>query len=352
VTSADLRGTLPGSNVLVQPASGSEVRVTRAGDNVLVEVPAGMSADDARAAVTRLLGSESQAIQTATQGAFPGNVAVTRTTDDDVSYHRNADGTYRVDVPYGMAPDAVAARLATLRQEASAALAGTTDTGALSNQQNVVVGAPFDDVAAGQAMLSALTRGDRTALAALGVAELPETFTSGGQTLTVQQIEWGLGQLPDGRVVIIRGEPGRVNWGGFPDLVSLAHSHPTGNAGTGGLRPLDVSRGGTVDQVLTAGNNAAALLPSPGDLRYVDARGIQNHVLHTPYRYDPQTGTLQAAGFEGDLPSVSITIVETYRTPDGALRARIQIQGGGQTIWSGDIMATGLGCCMPLPGGL
>ncbi len=75
----------------------------------------------------------------------------------------------------------------------------------------------------GEAALAALARGDRGALASAGLGQLPGTFDP-------RSVRWGLAELPDGDVILLRGGPDAVDWNQLP----------------AGMRRVSETDGGTV----------------------------------------------------------------------------------------------------------
>jgi hypothetical protein len=75
-------------------------------------------------------------------------------------------------------------------------------------QLHVPVGSSMSR-ADGEAALAALARGDRGALASAGLGRLPETFDP-------RSVRWGLAELPDGDVIVLRGGPDSVDWSQLP----------------------------------------------------------------------------------------------------------------------------------------
>lgn len=129
----------------------------------------------------------------------------------------------------------------------------------------------------GHAIMRMLAAGDSTILAKFN-------FKHEGGT---DNVEWGLGRMPDGSLVIVRGEAGSVDFKKIPGMVALAHSHPAVLYGES--RGLDVAAkagGIAIDDLLTDKTNTHDLLrflPSLGDLGFFADNNISNHVLFTPY---------------------------------------------------------------------
>ncbi len=146
---------------------------------------------------------------------------------------------------------------------------------ALREQHSIV--AYVRSVADGERLLRRLAAGDEAAVAELGI-DLKGAKSS--------DLEWALGKQWDGKVVVVAGARQHVDWGKLPHIEPVAHSHPAtpenrlvGKEGTGLV---------SLDEVLTDRSLRADrlhLLPSPGDLAFLSARGIQDHRVVTPFRY-------------------------------------------------------------------
>ena len=336
-TTADVHGLFGSSSIdQIRPGSGPTARYVKDGWHMVVEAPPGRSPAQVRQDVASQLAAEHLAIHQAASSELGVNLAIVR-GGGAVSYQRRPDGSVQVRVPYGMDLSQVGPQLQRQMAEAAIHLKGTTDHSVIQNGQNVVVGHPIADVAQGHRLLSRLAQGDLSALAEVGVHGMPDAFHSDSGQRSAGQIEWGLGRLPNGEVILIRGEAGQVDWGRYPDVVALAHSHPSHDESMS-AKVLDLSGGGTVDQVLNHFDNSINLLPSSADLRFVHARGIEGHVVHSPYRYNPATGQLEA-GFDRRLPPVDVHIVSTTEGSGGSLSAHVEIRSGPVLLWSGTVDA-------------
>src|SRR5262249_23460233 len=81
----------------------------------------------------------------------------------------------------------------------------------LGKRSNVAVGSPVASEADGRDILRRLAAGDRTALRAVGLENLPDSFDP-------RHVEWGLGRTVDRKIIVIRGEGegprefGAINW--------------------------------------------------------------------------------------------------------------------------------------------
>jgi len=194
------------------------------------------------------------------------------------------------------------------------------------------VGKVLKTRAEGEAILQLLAQGDRNALAALDIVDIPKK-------LKVTEREWALVQTRDGFLVYI-GDAARVD---LPANVrSVAHSHPTHKQGK--RLELDVpdGKGGVAFTDIVKDPHKAAdtgLLPSAMDLHVV-SDGTE-HTLHTQFVMD-WDGTITNA-VEGDTrPRVQVRISKSrvIRYNEGRkgywYQAQLDVSAGGQAIWSGD----------------
>ncbi|HNC99336.1 MAG TPA: hypothetical protein PKW90_24595, partial [Myxococcota bacterium] len=262
-TTGDLHGAMgPDTTIdVVRPGSGTEARYLKEGFNLVVEVPPGRSPDQVRQDLQRQLASEEQAALSTASTELGNGVSIIRTSGGEPSYQRRPDGSIDVRLPYGYDLSNLGSALKKRKENAALHLAGTSDHSTIQTSSNVVVGSPITDVDKGHSILRRLTQGDLSALEEVGVHGLGDGFDTDVGRRSAHEIEWGLGQLPDGSVGIIRGEHGAVDWGRYPDVVALAHSHPTlGPDGTS--KALDLKGGDTVEQILDDIGNNVALLPS------------------------------------------------------------------------------------------
>jgi hypothetical protein len=152
---------------------------------------------------------------------------------------------------------------------------GTTGGTVLTPSKKLqIVGEPAT-LADGHDLMRRLAAGDASALAQFGMSA----------SVATDEMEWGLGQMPDGRVLLVSGEAGAVDFDQVPGLHALAHSHP--RVLHGEQRDLASAKNGGVDaaQLIEKGPFAdkVAFLPSYGDLAYFAENGIGEHVVYTPY---------------------------------------------------------------------
>jgi hypothetical protein len=138
----------------------------------------------------------------------------------------------------------------------------------------------------GAEVMKELTAGNADALRMVGV-EPPPGFDPRAN-------EWGLAQLKDGRVVLVRGGAGEVDWSQLPpDLTPLAHTHPfrdpvTGaerlltGVDTGSGKPYSIDAKALFTKDGALHQDQVFFLPSTSDLAHVTANGIP-HTVYTPY---------------------------------------------------------------------
>jgi hypothetical protein len=168
----------------------------------------------------------------------------------------------------------------TVRVEA--ALPGRITSAADWKLENRIVGTePFADVARGQEILRAIARGDVGVITReLGIP-LPKGFN------TADGLEFGLGQLPDGRYVIVRGEIAAVDWSKLPGVKAVGHTHPSvkGNdldeESVGGPRRVSLDRLQNVADVPL--RQRGPVYPSPVDVQYMSHHRIRDHRVFTPF---------------------------------------------------------------------
>jgi hypothetical protein len=160
-------------------------------------------------------------------------------------------------------------------QQTQTVAAGQTGMTVLTPSKTLqVVGEPAS-LAEGHDLMRRLAAGDPSALAQFGMAA----------SVATDEMEWGLGQMPDGRVLLVSGEAGAVDFDQVPGLKALAHTHP--RVLDGEQRDLTSAKSGGVDaaHLIEKGPFAdkVAFLPSYGDLAYFAENGITEHVVYTPY---------------------------------------------------------------------
>lgn len=207
----------------------------------------------------------------------------------------------------------------------------THDVAQVVNERNVIVGKPLATEAEARSVLRSVMQGHPGALRPVGVGDVPEGFRP-------TSVEWGLGQLPDGRFVVIRGEAGAVDWSRFPGVRAVGHTHPSTNILHGGQGPASEM---PFREALVSDVNRTALLPSGQDLAYVAREGLASHTVFTPFEFRGDGRIANAVPGSG-LPRVEIEIrgarleghfgeLPTYRAE---LVAR---SANGDILWQGTV---------------
>ncbi len=128
----------------------------------------------------------------------------------------------------------------------------------------------------GEALLRRLAAGDTAAVAELGI-DLKGKST---------EVEWGLGRQWDGKIVVVIGAHGDIDWSKFPGIQPLAHSHPASRENR--LVGKDGSGESLLDDLINEHelrNDRVHLLPSPPDFAFLAARKIKGHRVVTPFRH-------------------------------------------------------------------
>jgi hypothetical protein len=193
--------------------------------------------------------------------------------------------------------------------------------------------------AEGHEIMRRLAAGDATALEPFGV---PAT----GPT---DQVEWGLGQMPDGTVHLVRGRSGDVDFDQIPGMKALAHSHPFVKDGASrALKAATTAQGVAVDALIRGDmRDRVHFLPSTGDLGYFALGGVQTHIVYTPYVH---LGAGRIGNPTGDTPAsqrIEIIVQDSFvaghatdRPSVPAFGANIIVRAGdGTVIWHGPIYA-------------
>jgi hypothetical protein len=211
----------------------------------------------------------------------------------------------------------------------------TLDPKALVHEQNVAVGNSVQTQTEAHAILDKLAKGDRSAFKALGIEAPPADFD-------LRSVEWGIGQKPDGSFIIVRGEPGAVNWSGFGGVRPVAHSHPltpqkllTG----GSVTFADLIKGGAKLEV-----NKVNVFPSAADVQFCVAHGLTEHTVQTPY-VSKGGGKIGNPAPGAHEPLVSIKIKQPERVGSwggndqlGVYKSKmVAVDAKGNELWSGEV---------------
>ncbi len=200
--------------------------------------------------------------------------------------------------------------------------------------RNVAIGNRVEGEAQGKKILRKLAAGDRSAFTDLGMDAPPHDFD-------LRSVEWGLGQLPDGNFIIIRGEAGAVDWAGFKGVRPVSHSHPL-TPGKMLDKPVtfhELVQGGGTNEV-----NKVNVFPSAADVQFTAKNGLGDHTVQTPY-VNKGGGKIGNPTPGANEPLVSIRIeqpeqIGTWAGNDklGVYKSRMVAQdANGKVLWTGDV---------------
>ncbi len=151
--------------------------------------------------------------------------------------------------------------------------------------------------------------------------------------------ELGLGELPNGDLVVIRGEVGAVDWSNFPGVKPLAHTHP--NVPGNNLRGVDrvsIAELGTpaADAHAAPSLNRAVVFPSAEDLGVVLARKVDTHRVVTPFHvrdgYVFKPGGPNGTGQPLDFVIRKVEEVGTMPSGERVYKASITGHAGGEQV--------------------
>ncbi|MBL0213631.1 MAG: hypothetical protein IPQ07_07100 [Myxococcales bacterium] len=219
------------------------------------------------------------------------------------------------------------------------------NTGSKTKGPAVEVVTTVATVEAGQELMRRLVAGDKTVLAQLG-------FQHDGAT---DHIEWGLGQTSDGKIILVRGESGAVDFDKLPGNVkALAHSHPAVLDGKSrDLKAAGSANGVAIGDLMNDAHQSdlVKFLPSTGDLAYFVDKGIGQHTVFTPYVHlgNGQVGNPTGPNVD-PKQRIEIEVLgakaigrSTIQPHQAAYEAQIVIRdGAGNVLWTGPMQITRL----------
>lgn len=206
----------------------------------------------------------------------------------------------------------------------------------------VIVGNRIENRGDAEAILRKLAAGDHAALKDIGFDKLPKAFDP-------RSIEWGLGVMPDGKYIIIRGNHGRVDWSPFPEVRPIAHSHPLrsnkmlrADGGAPGIHILDMVKGGGVNE-----HNRVDFFPSAGDVAFCVHNALATHFVQTPYVHVGNGVVGNPVGDFADKPRISVEVRGAQRIGSWegiekipAYQAHVVVRdAAGTVIWEGEMIA-------------
>lgn len=149
------------------------------------------------------------------------------------------------------------------------------------------------------------------------------------------------GQKPDGSFIIIRGEPGAVNWSGFGGVRPIAHSHPLTPQKllAGSVTFADLIKGGAKMEL-----NKVNVFPSAADVQFCVAHGLAEHTVQTPY-VSKGGGLIGNPAPGAREPLISIKIKQPERVGSwggneqlGVYQSEmVAVDGKGTELWRGEV---------------
>jgi Domain of unknown function (DUF4157) len=193
--------------------------------------------------------------------------------------------------------------------------------------ENSVIGTRlFRGLDEAEDVLRKVTGGDLSVIEReLGVA-LPRGFS------TADGLELGLGQLPDGRFVIVRGEIKAVDWSKLPGVTARGHTHPSTrgndlNADSSGQPRVSIAE---VQRPTDVPHFARTMIyPSPPDVRVMSEYRIREHRVFTAFVVQDGFIMKPPAGWKGEA-RLEFTILDAQlvgHLPDGTPVHRATLVG-------------------------
>jgi hypothetical protein len=197
--------------------------------------------------------------------------------------------------------------------------------------KNRIIGKPIA-AADGPAILRALVNNDASALKAVGISGVARMPLDAA-------VEFGLGEISDGRVVVIRGEKEAVDWSTLPGIEIVGHTHPSVRSND--LPPSgDVHSGREIslDELVRPTKEPLVarelVFPSVPDFLVMEHLGVDGHRVYTPFVVRDGMVLKPSPGETG--PRLEFTIGlphEVGKLPDGGQVYRSRVKGtvGGQS---------------------
>lgn len=192
---------------------------------------------------------------------------------------------------------------------------------------------------AGYKLLRRLADGDESALAELG-ARMPAGHSP-------FDVEWGLARQWDGKLVIVHGSPGAVDWAHLPGLTAIQHTHPFR-----AIKGAAADQGGrAIDDLARGVDDYYKLFPSPSDAEYALRNGQRGHTVSTPF-ISVGGGRIANPGTGATGPGVDFVIEQVeyagrwaHHTKVPVFRAKVVAKADGKPIWEGELwmMESGAG---------
>ncbi len=138
----------------------------------------------------------------------------------------------------------------------------------------------FKTLEAGERILRELSNGNLEVLRELGV-QVPKDL----DVRLANGLEFGLGELPNGDFVLIRGAKAHVDWGVLPGVLGKAHTHPPtkGNNLVGSEGRQEVPIDAFLTKSEEPSKDVLKILPSGSDITFTSSQGVQKHRVFTPF---------------------------------------------------------------------
>ncbi len=252
--------------------------------------------------------------------------------------HYQAEGVQTSAIEYDHATDTahfdITDKTTGTKTRIEAPMRSVRSFGDLHGASNKVVGHPIDKTT-GFAVIEKLNRGDASALTSVGIGDAP------GGTLPVNY-EFGLGELANGEVVVVIGEPAAVDWAHLPGMTPRAHTHPPT------VQDIPPQQDGTRSIPLTELVQPKpdpylpreVVFPTGADFIVMAHQGVDGHVVVTAFVL--RDGKVMKAP-EGDTgPRLIFTILGSHEIgarPDGhkVYKAKVVGKSGSETPINHDV---------------
>lgn len=196
---------------------------------------------------------------------------------------------------------------------------------------NRIIGEPVK-AGDGYDILRKVNDGDLTALDKTGVS------AAGAHGQLPPGTEFGLGELPNGDMVIIRGQLGAVDWSNFPGVKPLAHTHPDikGN-NLQGVDHITVAELGTPSpDGKPPSINRAVVFPTAEDLMVNLQRKVPLHRVVTPFHVREgqvfKPGGANGSGHPLDFEIRNVEEVGTLPSGERVYKATVTGVAGGERV--------------------
>jgi hypothetical protein len=159
-----------------------------------------------------------------------------------------------------------------------------------------VIGNPTD-AKAGHDLITRLNGGDAQVLTQLGIA---------GEVKFPKGVEYGLGEIAGGKVVLVRGGAKEIDWSFLPGVKPIAHTHPAVELPGGTVKSSDVFKATDVPSL-----DRHRIFPSGTDFIMMAEHGISGHIVYTEFVL--RDGKIMNAPPGDKSPRLNFTITTSKR---------------------------------------